>query len=67
MNHGVRLISMLRGFLAQMIELLHRNTPETAQRVASFYFCCTLWMTGIAFGCFRLQLDLGSLKLPMFF
>src|ERR1700709_1878277 len=30
-------------------------------------FCCTLWMTGIAFDCFRLQLDLGSLNRPMFF
>jgi hypothetical protein len=55
------------AFLAQMLKLLHRSTPVTAQRVASFYFCCTLWMTGIAFDCFRLQLDLGSLKGPMSF
>ncbi len=26
------------------------------------YFCCTLQLTGIAFDCFRLQLDLGSLN-----
>jgi hypothetical protein len=26
------------------------------------YFCCTLQLTSIAFDCFRLQLDLGSLN-----
>jgi hypothetical protein len=29
------------------------------------YFYCTLQLTGIAFDCFRLQLDFGSLNLPM--
>jgi hypothetical protein len=40
---------------------LHRST----QKIRENYFYCTLQLTGIAFGCFRLQLDFGSLKLLM--